>query len=110
MNIPSPPQPEQTEFEDLIELADGRTWMLCSQFPENCGDIPLFALEQFPDEAAFENLQADGRLWFRADDLPAIVDMLTGWLRVYRASALEDTSGSPPHPNWGALGASEVQR
>ncbi len=103
MNIPTPPQPERTEFEDFIELADGRTWMICSQFPEKVGDIPLFALEQFPDDAAFEKLQADGRVWFRVDDLPAIVDKLTGWLRACRECAHEDTSGPPPHPNWGAL-------
>ncbi len=97
------PHPARTEFQDVMELSGGRIWMLCFENPDCLENIPRLFLEQYPNQDAFGHLQDDGRVWFRPEDMPMIIEMLASWLDAYRACAREDASGPAPHPNWGAL-------
>ena len=97
------PHPTRTEFEDWMDLSDGRVWMLCFENTETPQDVPRLFLEQFPGEAAYGDLREDGRVWFYPEDMPQIIETLTRWLESYRQCAREDASGPQPAPNWGAL-------
>ena len=88
-----------------MDLADGRTWMLCFENTEKPQDVPRLFLDQFPNERAYEDLREDGRIWFYPEDMPQIIETLTRWHGAYRECARDDASGPPPHPNWGALEA-----
>ena len=97
------PHPTRTEFEDWVDLSGGRIWMLSFEDPGCLEDIPRLFLEQYPNQDAIDDLQDDGRVWFRPEDMPMIIEKLSFWLDAYRACAREDASGPAPHPNWGAL-------
>lgn len=94
---------ERTEFQDVMELSSGRICMLCFEDPGSPEKSRTLFVEQFHDEASFEDMLADGRLWCLPQDLPLIIEKLSFWLDAYRACAREDASGPAPHPNWGAL-------
>ncbi len=103
MNARSTPHPATTEFQDCMELSNGRVWMLLLEDPASVEDVPRIVLDQFPDERAFDDLREDGKVWFHPEDLPQIIEKLSNWLDTYRQCAREDASGSLPHPNWGTL-------
>jgi len=86
MKTSSTPHPVRTEFQDVMELSGGRIWMLCFEDPDCLQNIPRLFLEQYPNQDAFDDLQDDGRVWFKPEDMPRIIDMLASWLDAYRAS------------------------
>jgi hypothetical protein len=77
----------RAEFVDSMDLADGRTWMLCFENTETPQDVPRLFLDQFPNEKACEDLREDGRIWFHPEDMPQVLERLTFWLRAYRECA-----------------------
>ncbi len=103
MSKSNAPHPTRTEFEDFVDLADGRIWMLCFEQTDSSENIPRLFLEQYADMYALEDLQEDGRLWLLPEDMPRVIEMLAKWLDVYRRCAREDSSGPPPKPYWGNL-------
>ncbi len=103
MNTQNQPHPTRTEYQDVIELSGDRPLMMSFEDPETREDVPRLFLEQFPNQRAFQSLREDGRIWFRPEDLPRIIKMLTYWLSAYRECARDDASDPPPNANWGAL-------
>ncbi len=101
--MPSTPHPTRTEYQDVIDLRNGRFYMLSFENTDSMENVPRLFLEQFPNERAFHRLQPDGRVWFHPEDIPALVESLSFWLDAYRQCARADSSGPLPHPNWGDL-------
>ena len=76
--------PTRTDFQDWIDLPDGRVVALYHECTEDPADVPRLFLEHYPDQAAFESLENDGCFGFSLNDLPSIVEKLSFWLDAYR--------------------------
>ena len=98
------PNRGRIKFEDYVDLSDGRMCMLFFENPDCLENIPRVFLELYQDMDALEDLQNDGLVWLLPEDMPRVIEMLAGWLDVYRRCAREGSSGPLPHPNWGNLG------
>ena len=100
------PHPTRTEFEDWVELADGRIWMLGFEKTDCSENIPRLFLEQYTSDDLWADLQEDGRVWLLPEDMPRVIEMLAKWLDLYRECASDDSTGPRPRPNWGNLSRS----
>ena len=103
MKTSGTPHPTRTEFQDVVDLSGGRIWMLSFEDPDCLENIPRLFLELYQDMDALEDLQNDGLVWLLPEDMPRVIEMLAGWLDVYRRCAREGSNGPLPHPNWGNL-------
>lgn len=102
---------------DIIELANGRAWVVGMMYPPSMEQRPEVLLQQVEDvelpprpgdewkgEAVIRKLQdtETGVIWCYPEDLPRVIERLSKTLQELRQAAEED-SDRRPRPYWGPL-------
>ncbi len=94
-------------FDDLIELAGGRVWMLAQEYSDSFDNAPRIWLEQYHGQVDWDRRgpteeDVTGRVWFHPEDIPVLIKTLSRWLKAYVQCAHADAKRRPAR-YWGNL-------